>query len=116
VKATGFYGAHQIHPFSPRAATRTGARAISYSLPPEELLNTYLPQFSGMLTLLGRNGIHLHSRYLGVAVFAARQSRIRNRNAVRRSMLWFWLVRSCLDLWSSADTHRSSASYTVAEF
>lgn len=54
---------------SPRADGREYAFASSYSLPPEELINTYLPQFSGILnSYWGRNQIHLHSEYLGIAV------------------------------------------------
>ncbi|MGV3709432.1 MAG: hypothetical protein ACO1Q7_11380 [Gemmatimonas sp.] len=54
---------------SPRAEGREYDFATSYSFPPEELINTYLPQFSGILERYwGRNGIHLHSEYLGIAV------------------------------------------------
>ncbi|MEO7359402.1 MAG: YfhO family protein, partial [Gemmatimonadaceae bacterium] len=54
---------------SPRANGRDYDFAASYSLPPEELINTYLPQFSGMLNhYWGRNGTHLHSEYLGIVV------------------------------------------------
>ncbi|MBC8086751.1 MAG: hypothetical protein H7Z40_05765, partial [Phycisphaerae bacterium] len=54
---------------SPRADGREFNFAASYSLPPEELINTYVPQFSGMLDAYwGRNQIHLHSEYLGIAV------------------------------------------------
>ena len=43
--------------------------ATSYAWPPEELLNTYLPQFSGILDAYwGRNRIHLHSEYMGVVI------------------------------------------------
>src|SRR6185369_12818950 len=57
-------------PFSPRAGGMKGwEHAVSYSMPIEELINTYLPQFSGILdNYWGRNGIHLHSEYLGAAV------------------------------------------------
>ncbi|MEP6778565.1 MAG: YfhO family protein, partial [Gemmatimonadaceae bacterium] len=40
-----------------------------FSFPPEELFNTYLPQFTGILSnYWGRNNIHLHSEYMGVVV------------------------------------------------
>src|SRR5260370_32469130 len=43
--------------------------ATSYSMPPEEFINAYLPQFSGILfSYWGRNGIHFHSDYLGATV------------------------------------------------
>src|SRR6185503_1723516 len=55
-------------PFSPRAGGKGYEYATTYSLPIEELLNVYLPQFSGILDRYwGRNGIHLHSEYLGAA-------------------------------------------------
>lgn len=45
------------------------AAATKFSLPPEELLNTYLPQFSGLLQRYwGRNLVNLQSVYVGVAV------------------------------------------------
>ncbi|HWJ24746.1 MAG TPA: hypothetical protein VNS52_20460 [Gemmatimonadaceae bacterium] len=80
--------------WSPRAGGLSGYdRATSYSMPPEELINTYLPQFSGLLDAYwGRNGIHLHSEYLGVSVmllalagFAARKD-----DPGRRRLVWFW--------------------------
>ena len=60
-------------PFSPRAAGgfNTGwEHAISYSLPPEELLGTLLPQVYGQVapTYFGRNFGRLHSEYLGAAM------------------------------------------------
>lgn len=78
-------------PFSPRAVDKGWEHATSYSLPPEELLNMYLPQFSGMLTLYsGRNGIHLHSEYIGVAVLLLAGLAF-GTATVKRSMLWFWV-------------------------
>ncbi len=56
-------------PFSPRAQGIAGGyeTATSFSMPIEELLNMYLPEFTGMLSRYwGRNGIHHHSEYLGV--------------------------------------------------
>ena len=55
-------------PYSPRAGGKGWEHAISYSMPIEELFDTYLPQFSGILEeYWGRNGIHFHSEYLGAA-------------------------------------------------
>jgi hypothetical protein len=54
-------------PYSPRAGGHDWATATSYSLPIEETLNAYLPQFSGILSKYwGQNGIHFHSDYFGV--------------------------------------------------
>ncbi|MDE3151637.1 MAG: hypothetical protein KGL93_05265 [Gemmatimonadota bacterium] len=55
--------------WSPRAGGQGYDFATRYSMPIEEFFNAYLPQFTGMLDhYWGRNGIHLHSEYLGVAV------------------------------------------------
>jgi hypothetical protein len=56
-------------PFSPRSGGKGWEHAVSYSLPPEEIINFGIPQFSGILdNYWGRNGIHLHSDYIGVTV------------------------------------------------
>lgn len=76
--------------WSPRAGGRGYEYATSYSLPFEEIINTYLPQFSGILDhYWGRNGIHLHSEYLGVVVLMLASASIGfdGRRAFRR----FWL-------------------------
>jgi Bacterial membrane protein YfhO len=57
----------QYAAWSPRAGGKGWEHAISYSMPPEELVNTYLPQMSGLLeNYVGYNGIHFHSEYLVV--------------------------------------------------
>lgn len=79
--------------FSPRAGgIRDYAIATSYAWPIEELLEVYLPQFAGILeNYWGRNGIHLHSQYVGAAVlmlaFAAFGGM---RQSARKSEIWFW--------------------------
>jgi hypothetical protein len=51
--------------WSPRVG-RDYAYATSYSFPFIELLNLYLPQFTGILDKYwGPNGFHLHSEYIG---------------------------------------------------
>jgi hypothetical protein len=78
--------------WSPRAGGKGWEHAVSYSMPPEELLNTYLPQFSGILeNYWGRNGIHFHSEYLGAAVLVLAGAAL-GRTAVARSFTRFWLV------------------------
>jgi hypothetical protein len=77
--------------WSPRAGGAGWEHAISYSFPPEELLNTYLPQFSGILErYAGRNGIHFHSEYLGAVVLLLAGAAFGRAGGVRRSFLWFW--------------------------
>ena len=98
----GLIGAIQFLPvreyvaWSPRAGGLADyARATSYSMPPEELINTYLPQFSGILDAYwGRNGIHLHSEYLGASVLllALAGFGARRDSDSRQRLVWFWGV------------------------
>jgi hypothetical protein len=78
-------------PFSPRAGGQKGwEHAISYSMPIEELINTYLPQFSGILdNYWGRNAIHYHSEYLGAAVLMLASAAFGGEQ--RKSFRRFWL-------------------------
>ena len=86
-------------PWSPRAGGKGWDHAVSYSMPPEELINGYLPQFSGILNdYWGRNGIHFHSDYIGVAVlFLAGAGFFWGRRAEARFWLGFLIVAV---LWS----------------
>jgi hypothetical protein len=80
-------------PWSPRAGGAGWAHAISYSMPPEELINTYLPQFSGILDRYwGRNFIHLHSEYLGAAVLVLVGLAVVTKLPAHRRLMWFWLA------------------------
>lgn len=75
--------------WSPRAGGKGWDHAVSYSMPPEELINGYLPQFSGILTdYWGRNQIHFHSDYIGVAVLMLA---VAGAFWGRRKESWFWL-------------------------
>jgi hypothetical protein len=64
----------QYVPFSPRGAGGPSSGweyATSYSMPPEELMTTVLPQFNGVLeNYWGRNFFKLHTEYLGAVVVA----------------------------------------------
>ncbi len=80
--------------WSPRAGGKGYDYATSFSLPLEETINTYLPQFSGILdNYWGRNGIHFHSEYVGAAVLVlgglAFAGGLLNRH---RTHAWFWLA------------------------
>ena len=90
--------------WSPRAGGLPDYRAAtSYAWPPEELLNAYLPQFSGMLdNYWGRNGIHLHSDYVGVVVLIlAGAAFLGLRADPRRKQIIFWSVALLVSvLWS----------------
>ena len=90
--------------WSPRAGGLADYRvATSYAWPPEELLNSYLPQFSGILdNYWGRNIIHLHSDYVGVVVLIlAGAAFIGWRADPRRKQITFWLAALVISvLWS----------------
>jgi hypothetical protein len=77
--------------------------ATSYAWPPDELLNAYLPQFSGLLNnYSGPNGIHLHSDYVGVVVLIlAGAAFIGLRGDPRRKHIIFWSITLLVTLlWS----------------
>ena len=90
--------------WSPRAGGLADYRvATSYAWNPEELLNVYLPQFSGMLdNYWGRNGIHLHSDYVGVVVLIlAGAAFIGLRGDLRKKHIVFWSAALLVSLlWS----------------
>lgn len=78
--------------WSPRVGGRDYEYATSFSMPIEELINTYLPQFSGILSdYWGRNGIHLHSEYLGAGVLLLATAGIGAAALpARRRLVFFW--------------------------
>ncbi len=78
-------------PFSPRAEGGRGYEyATSYSMPPEELFNIYLPQFSGILDAYwGRTFFKLHGEYIGAAVLVL--AGLAFGNSQRRRLRWFWI-------------------------
>jgi hypothetical protein len=80
-------------PWSPRSGGKGYDYATSYSFPLEETINTYLPQFSGILdNYWGRNGIHFHSEYLGVVTFVlAGLAFVGGTTNKHRRHAWFWL-------------------------
>ena len=78
--------------WSPRAGGAGWEHAISYSMPPEELFNFYLPQFSGILSdYWGRNFLHHHSEYVGASVLVLAGLAFTGQPATRRRFLWFWV-------------------------
>lgn len=97
VVALGFLGSAiqywpvlEYTPWSPRAGGKGWEHATSFSMPPEELINTYLPQFSGILFgYYGRNGFHFHSEYIGAAVLPLVGLAF-GGPAARRREVWFW--------------------------
>ncbi len=106
----GFIGAIQYNPvreyvaWSPRAGgMRSYEVATSYALNPEEMLGFVIPEFNGILeNYWGRNGIHLHSDYLGVAVLVlVGLAFARSLPQVRKRFIWFWAITAVVGiLWS----------------
>jgi hypothetical protein len=89
IGAVQFLPVREYVPFSPRAGGRDYDYATSFSLPIEEMINFYLPEFSGILDRYwGRNVLHLHSEYLGAAsLFLAGLGLTSDRRGFR----WFWI-------------------------
>ncbi len=80
-------------PFTPRGeggTSRGWEHAISWSMPPEELINLVWPAFSGLLeSYWGRNPFKLHSEYVGVTalILACFAFRLEGR----RRLAWFFV-------------------------
>ena len=104
IGAVQYFPVRDYVAWSPRAGGLADYQsATSYAWPPEELFNAYLPQFSGMLgNYWGRNGIHLHSDYVGAIVLViAGAGFIGYRADPHRKQLTFWLVALIISvLWS----------------
>jgi hypothetical protein len=104
IGAVQFLPVREYVAWSPRAGGLPDYQtATSYAWPPEELLNAYLPQFSGMLdNYWGRNGIHLHSDYIGaVVLLLAGAAFIGLRSDPRRKEILFWSITLLVTvLWS----------------
>lgn len=91
-------GAIQFYPvigytaWSPRAGGIGYEGGTTFSLPPEETINFALPEFSGQLSAYwGRNGIHLHSEYLGIAVIVLVAVAYGAwANGAHRRLVWFF--------------------------
>jgi hypothetical protein len=86
-------------PYSPRAGGRNYSFATNFSFPPIELVNMYLPQFTGMLDRYwGPNGIHFHSEYIGGAVLLLASAAF--GGDIRRRFRRFWIgVAAISFLW-----------------
>ncbi|MFI5255918.1 MAG: hypothetical protein ACHQRK_01570 [Gemmatimonadales bacterium] len=86
-------------PYSPRAGGRNYSFATNFSFPPIELVNMYLPQFTGMLDRYwGPNGIHFHSEYIGGGVLLLASAAF--GGDIRRRFRRFWIgVAAISFLW-----------------
>jgi len=95
--AIQFLPVAQYVAYSPRAGAGAGGHgyewASSYSMPPEELFNTYLPQFSGLFdNYWGRTLIHFHSEYLGVVVLVLAGCAFIGTPPERRREVRYWMI------------------------
>lgn len=89
IAALQFFPFYAYLDFGARGTARGYEYATSYSMPPEEMLNFYLPQFSGILEAYwGRNFFKLHSEYVGAIVLVIAGLAVGARQ--RRKELWFW--------------------------
>jgi hypothetical protein len=89
IAALQFFPFYAYLDYGARGVARGYEYATSYSMPPEEMLNFYLPQFSGILDAYwGRNFFKLHSEYVGVVVLLV--AGLAFGAAGRRKHLWFW--------------------------
>jgi hypothetical protein len=60
-------------------------------MPPEEVLNAFVPEFSGILgNYWGFNNIHFHSEYAGIVVLVLAAAGM-FAAGYRRSFRWFWI-------------------------
>lgn len=98
IGAVQYLPVREYVPWSPRAGGKGWDHAVSYSMPIEELFNTFVPQFSGILdNYWGRNGIHLHSEYAGAVVLVLAGAGM-FAPMIRRNARWFWLGTGVISL------------------
>ena len=93
IGAVQFLPVREYVGWSPRAAgIGTYDRATSYAKNPQEILNFYLPEFTGILDhYWGPNGIHFQGDYAGVVVLLLAGLGIGGMRRDSRSReLWFW--------------------------
>ena len=103
ISAIQYMPAAEFTPWSPRAQGLGWERATSFSFPIEELVNLYLPEFSGILqNYWGRNFIHFHSEYAGVAVLMLAGAAFgATLTAATKRFVWCWIgIGTMALLWS----------------
>ncbi|MGI8548427.1 MAG: YfhO family protein [Gemmatimonadaceae bacterium] len=95
IGAIQFLPVREYVQFSPRAGGIGGYdRATSFAKNPEEILNAYVPEFTGTLDRYwGANGIHFESDYVGAVVLVLAGAGLAGmRRDLRSRELWFWAV------------------------
>jgi hypothetical protein len=89
IAALGFFPFYAYLDFAARGTARGYEYATSYSMPPEEMLNFYLPHFSGFIEeYWGRNPLKYHGEYIGAVVLLI--AGLAFGAAARRKEVWFW--------------------------
>ena len=89
ISAIQYLPVMEYTPFSPRAGGKDYGFATSYSFPPVELINTLIPEFTGILDKYwGPNRIHHHSEYIGAAVWLLAIAAFRSQLRTRATLFW----------------------------
>ncbi len=93
IGAAQFLPVSEYVEWSPRAGGKGYDYSTSFSMPLEETINMWLPQFSGILDAYwGANRIHFHSEYLGVVVLLlAAVGILGGATRSMRAHAWFWV-------------------------
>lgn len=101
IGAVQFLPVREYVGWSPRASgIGTYERATSYAKNPQEILNAYLPEFTGILDRYwGPNGIHFQGDYAGVVVLLLAALGIGGiRHNKKSRELWFWGITTVVAL------------------
>jgi len=89
ISAIQYLPVMEYTPFSPRAGGKDYTFATSYSFPPVELINTLIPEFTGILDKYwGPNRIHHHSEYIGASVWLLAIAAFRSKLRSRSTLFW----------------------------
>ena len=91
IGAIQYLPVRQYIDWSPRAGGKGWEHAVSFSMPTEELLNAFVPEFSGILDWYwGSNVIHFHSEYPGIVVLVLAGAGLLAHQVASRGFRWFW--------------------------
>ena len=95
IAALAFLPFYHYLDFAARGTARGYEYATSYSMPPEEMLNFYLPHFSGLIEeYWGRNPLKFHGEYVGAVVLIL--AGVAFGAAGRRKEVWFWGIAAAI--------------------
>lgn len=96
IASIGFLPFFEYLDFAARGTERGYEYATSYSMPPEEMLNFYLPHFvpSFVENYWGRNPLKLHNEYVGAVVLLI--AGLAFGAPGRRREVWFWGIAAVI--------------------